>query len=72
MADLFSALPLGTLELPNRLWMAPLTRCRCEPGHRPGALMAAYYSQRASAGLIVAEGGLCCSCGMAGVPVILC
>lgn len=55
MADLFSALPLGTLELPNRLWMAPLTRCRCEPGHRPGALMAAYYSQRASAGLIVAE-----------------
>lgn len=55
MADLFSPLRLGSLELPNRIWMAPLTRCRAEQGHVPGLLMAEYYAQRASAGLIVAE-----------------
>jgi N-ethylmaleimide reductase len=55
MADLFSPLRLGELELPNRIWMAPLTRCRTEIGHVPGDLMAEYYSQRASAGLIVSE-----------------
>jgi N-ethylmaleimide reductase len=55
MADLFSPLRVGSLELPNRIWMAPLTRCRAEEGHVPGALMAEHYSQRASAGLIVAE-----------------
>jgi N-ethylmaleimide reductase len=55
MADLFTPLRLGSLKLPNRIWMAPLTRCRAEEGHIPGALMAKYYSQRASAGLIVAE-----------------
>ena len=55
MADLFSPLRLGELELPNRIWMAPLTRCRAEAGHVPSPLMAEYYSQRASAGLIVAE-----------------
>lgn len=55
MADLFTPLRLGSLELPNRIWMAPLTRCRAEEGHVPGPLMAEYYRQRASAGLIVAE-----------------
>jgi N-ethylmaleimide reductase len=35
--------------------MAPLTRCRADEGHLPGPLMAEYYGQRASAGLIVAE-----------------
>jgi N-ethylmaleimide reductase len=55
MADLFSPLRVGSLELPNRIWMAPLTRCRAEEGHVPGALMAEHYSQRATAGLIVAE-----------------
>lgn len=55
MTDLFTPLRLGCLELPNRIWMAPLTRCRAEQGHVPGALMAEYYRQRASAGLIVAE-----------------
>jgi N-ethylmaleimide reductase len=55
MADLFTPLRLGELELPNRIWMAPLTRCRAEAGHVPSPLMAEYYSQRASAGLIVAE-----------------
>ena len=55
MTDLFTPLRLGSLELPNRIWMAPLTRCRAEAEHVPGELMALYYSQRASAGLIVAE-----------------
>ena len=43
------------MEVPNRLFMAPLTRCRAEAGHVPGALMAEYYAQRATAGLIIAE-----------------
>ncbi len=54
-ADLFTPLTLGPLELPNRVLMAPLTRSRAEEGHIPGALMAEYYSQRASAGLVIAE-----------------
>ena len=52
---LFQPLELGTLKLPNRVLMAPLTRCRAETGHIPGPLMAEYYAQRASAGLIIAE-----------------
>ena len=55
MPNLFSPLPVGPLQVPNRIWMAPLTRCRAETGHVPGALMARYYAQRASSGLIVAE-----------------
>lgn len=43
------------MVLPNRLFMAPLTRCRAESGHVPGAMMAEYYAQRATAGLIIAE-----------------
>ncbi len=55
MADLFTPLRLGPLVLPNRVLMAPLTRSRAEQDHVPGALMAEYYAQRASAGLIIAE-----------------
>ncbi len=55
MTDLFTPLAVGSLELPNRIWMAPLTRCRAEAEHVPGALIATHYGQRASAGLIVAE-----------------
>ncbi len=48
---------LGALELRNRVVMAPLTRCRCDnPGYVPTAMMARYYAQRASAGLIISEG----------------
>jgi N-ethylmaleimide reductase len=54
-ASLFTPLRLGPLELPNRVLMAPLTRSRAEADHVPGALMAEYYAQRASAGLIIAE-----------------
>lgn len=55
MSDLFTPLAMGPLELPNRVLMAPLTRSRAEPGHVPGPLMATYYQQRASAGLLIAE-----------------
>lgn len=55
MSTLFSPLQVGALSLPNRILMAPLTRCRAEPGHVPGELMATYYAQRAGAGLIIAE-----------------
>ena len=56
MTDLFSPLAMGELNLPNRVIMAPLTRLRAPgSGHVPNALMAEYYRQRASAGLIVTE-----------------
>ncbi|MER5871863.1 alkene reductase [Streptomyces sp. NPDC002044] len=53
---LFEPARLGALELPSRLVMAPLTRNRARADGVPGGLMAAYYAQRASAGLIIAEG----------------
>jgi N-ethylmaleimide reductase len=52
---LFSPISFGAINAPNRILMAPLTRCRAEDDHVPGALMAEYYAQRASAGLIIAE-----------------
>jgi N-ethylmaleimide reductase len=55
MADLFTPLAVGPLQLPNRVLYAPLTRCRAEAGHVPGPLMATYYAQRAGAGLLIAE-----------------
>jgi N-ethylmaleimide reductase len=56
MHTLHSPLKLGALTVPNRIFMAPLTRCRAVGGdHVPSALMAEYYAQRASAGLIIAE-----------------
>jgi 2,4-dienoyl-CoA reductase-like NADH-dependent reductase (Old Yellow Enzyme family) len=55
MSRLFQTLQLGDLQLPNRIVMAPLTRCRASAGRVPNALMAEYYVQRASAGLILSE-----------------
>ena len=55
MVTLFDPIQLGELRLPNRIIMAPLTRCRAVDGRVPNALMAEYYAQRASAGLIVSE-----------------
>ena len=55
MSDLFTPLTIGALTLPNRILMAPLTRCRADADHVPTPLMAEYYAQRASAGLIIAE-----------------
>lgn len=54
-SSLFTTLKLGALTLPNRIVMAPLTRCRADALHVPTDLMVTYYAQRASAGLIVAE-----------------
>ena len=51
---LFTPVSLGELELPNRFVMAPLTRCRAI-NHQPNELMAKYYAQRASAGLLITE-----------------
>ncbi|MEY2864353.1 MAG: hypothetical protein RLY58_2060 [Pseudomonadota bacterium] len=55
MSNLFEPLVVGALTLPNRIIMAPLTRCRASQGRVPNALMAEYYVQRASAGLIISE-----------------
>jgi N-ethylmaleimide reductase len=53
---LFNPLRIGEMNCPNRVFMAPLTRMRSsQPGDIPNALMAEYYVQRASAGLIVSE-----------------
>src|SRR5213592_2266192 len=55
MAGLFDPLRLGAFEIPNRIIMAPLTRARAGREAVPNELMAAYYAQRASAGLIISE-----------------
>ncbi len=55
MPTLFDPLQLGDLQLPHRIIMAPLTRCRAGVTRMPNALMAEYYTQRASAGLIISE-----------------
>jgi len=55
MPTLFDPIKIGDLELANRIIMAPLTRCRAEPGRVPGDLMVEYYAQRADAGLIISE-----------------
>jgi len=52
---LFSKATLGSLELQNRVVMSPLTRNRAD-GNVPNELMAQYYAQRASVGLIITEG----------------
>ena len=55
MPSLFDPLKVGDLVLPNRVLMAPLTRSRAGASRTPNALMAEYYAQRASAGLILSE-----------------
>lgn len=55
MTTLFDPIKVGDLQLPNRIIMAPLTRCRASEGRVPNELMAEYYVQRASAGLILTE-----------------
>ncbi|GAC1444375.1 MAG: alkene reductase [Mycobacteriales bacterium] len=56
MTDLFAPYSLGPLELANRFVMAPLTRNRAGDGQVPTELVAHYYAQRATAGLIISEG----------------
>jgi N-ethylmaleimide reductase len=55
MSQLFAKTTLGSLSLKNHLVMAPMTRSRAI-GNIPNELMAEYYAQRASAGLIITEG----------------
>src|SRR5512137_274855 len=54
--SLFAPAALGPLTLKNHLVMAPMTRSRAVEANTPNALMAEYYGQRSSAGLIVTEG----------------
>lgn len=56
MTKLFTPLKVGAITVPNRIFMAPLTRLRSiEPGDIPTPLMGEYYRQRASSGLIITE-----------------
>ncbi|MQW91906.1 alkene reductase [Acinetobacter wanghuae] len=55
MAELNTPLKLGALALKNRVIMAPLTRSRATAERVPTAIMAEYYAQRASSGLIISE-----------------
>ncbi len=56
LAKIYSGYSLNGIKLKNRFLMAPMTRSRAtEPGHIPNDLMAEYYSQRCSAGLIITE-----------------
>ena len=55
MPTLFDPVQIGAWRLPNRIVMAPLTRCRASSGRVPNDLMREYYVQRASAGLIISE-----------------
>jgi len=55
MPALFDPVRIGAWNLPNRIVMAPLTRARAGAERVPNALMAEYYAQRASAGLIISE-----------------
>ncbi len=53
---LFQSVQFGSMELPNRIVMSPMTRIRADEGCVPSDRMVRYYAQRASAGLIITEG----------------
>jgi len=55
MPNLFDPIQLGAIRAPNRILMAPLTRGRADKAAVPSAMMVDYYTQRASAGLIISE-----------------
>ncbi|WP_031434105.1 alkene reductase [Methylomarinum vadi] len=67
MSSLFDPIKIGDIDLPNRIVMAPLTRCRASEGRVPNELMAEYYAQRADAGLILSE-ATCVSAQGVGYP----
>lgn len=64
MSNLFTPLKVGDLTLSNRIWMSPLTRSRSGESRVPNAMMAQYYSDRASAGLIISEATSICPMGV--------
>ena len=53
---LFTTLTASSLQIANRIAMAPMTRSRAAEANTPNALMAQYYCQRTTAGLIITEG----------------
>lgn len=55
MSNLLTPIQIGAWNLPNRVIMAPLTRCRSSAGRVPNDLMVEYYTQRAGFGLIITE-----------------
>ena len=55
MPSLFDSITLGAIDAPNRILMAPLTRGRADKQAVPSDMMVEYYTQRASAGLIISE-----------------
>jgi len=55
MPTLHSPIQFGAISAPNRIFMAPLTRCRADADHVPTDIMAEHYAQRASGGLLIAE-----------------
>ncbi|GBQ98385.1 NADH:flavin oxidoreductase [Acetobacter nitrogenifigens DSM 23921 = NBRC 105050] len=55
MTTLFDPIRIGAIDAPNRIVMSPLTRARATRTHVPTPVMAEYYAQRASAGLIISE-----------------
>jgi 2,4-dienoyl-CoA reductase-like NADH-dependent reductase (Old Yellow Enzyme family) len=56
MSSLFDPIRIGSLDCPNRILMAPLTRGRSTREGVPTAIMGTYYAQRAAAGLLISEG----------------
>jgi N-ethylmaleimide reductase len=70
ISSLFQPTTLGPLALRNHLVMAPMTRSRAGEGNAPNALMAEFYGQRATAGLIITEGTAPSpnGCGYARIP----
>ena len=67
MPDLFSPAQIGSLVLPNRVVMAPMTRTRSGGDGVQGPMNAEYYAQRATAGLIVTECTPVSASGIGGV-----
>ena len=67
---LFSDFDLGPLTLDNRMVLAPMTRSRADQDHVPTPIMAEYYAQRASGGLLITEGiaPTANGCGYARIP----
>lgn len=55
MKTIFDPITIGELQLPNRIFMSPMTRGRADFGGIPNTLMAKYYGMRADAGLIISE-----------------
>lgn len=56
MSKLFTPIQIGKYTIPNRIFMAPMTRSRAHDSGVPSDIAVTYYAQRASAGLIITEG----------------